>query len=197
MPSLTALCDLVLSRSSTQLTCVPLAAVEHIPSAAHLLPFCFVLRLHLLTGHVATEASLDLGSSPVGLWVIQRDVHDVLLLLGPAAILLLRGPKSSSLSQKGSRLHDYMFFSLEHWWENLTLNKCDTIFCYLYKLQHYLLDSEGCVLVAEWLALITWLQWGSQEVNNPHRLLFSLPGSSCHILYNTLLAKTRLSQPIL
>lgn len=89
-----ALCDLVLSLGPTPLTCVPLAAVEHIPSAAHLLPFRFVLRLHLLTGHVATEASLDLGSSPVGLWVIQGDVHDVLLLLRPAALLLLRGPKT-------------------------------------------------------------------------------------------------------
>lgn len=101
MPSLTALWDLVLPHGSTPLTCVPLAAVEHIPSAAHLLPFCFVLRLHLLTGHVASEASLDLGCSPVGLGVIQGDVHDVLLLLRPAAVLLLRGPKSSDLSQKG------------------------------------------------------------------------------------------------
>lgn len=112
MPTLTALCDLVLSHGSTPLTCVPLAAVEHIPSAAHLLPFCFVLRLHLLTGHVATEASLDLGSSPVGLRVIQWDVHDVLLLLGPAAVLLLRASKSRSLSQTGNILHDHtrMFF---------------------------------------------------------------------------------------
>lgn len=104
MPSLMALCVLLLPLGSTPLTCVPLAAVQHIPSAAHLLPFRFVLRLHLLTGHVPTEASLDLGSSPVGLRVIQGDVHDVLLLVGPAAILLQRGTERSRLSQKGGHI---------------------------------------------------------------------------------------------
>lgn len=97
MPSLVALCDLLLSLGSTPLTCVPLASVERLPSAAHLLPFCFVLWLHLLAGHVATEASLDLGGSLVGLWVVQGDVHDVLLLLGSAALLLLRAPEKVEL----------------------------------------------------------------------------------------------------
>lgn len=59
------------------------------PIFLSLLSFCFVLWFHLLTSHVATEASLDLGGSPVGLRVIQGDVHDVLLLLRPAAFLLL------------------------------------------------------------------------------------------------------------
>ena len=77
--------------ASTPLTCAPLAAVECLPSAAHLLPFRFLLRLHLLAGHVAAEAGLDLGGGLVGLGVVQGDVHDVLLLLlGPAALLLLQ-----------------------------------------------------------------------------------------------------------
>lgn len=58
-PLTMALCDLLLSHGSIPLTCAPLAAVEHLPSAAHLLPLCFVLGLHLLTGHVSTEAGLD------------------------------------------------------------------------------------------------------------------------------------------
>lgn len=127
-----ALCDLLLSLSPTTLTWVPLAAVEHIPSAAHLLPFRFVLRLHLLTGHVTTEASLDLGSSPVGLRVIQWDVHDVFLLLGPAALFLLRRPQSSSLSQQGSVLHDHLgrdFFLSNTGKRSLSLTGCNTIFC--------------------------------------------------------------------
>lgn len=72
------------------------------PSAAYLLSFRFVLRLQLLTGHVAAEASLDLGGGPVGFGIIQGDVHDILLLLGPAAILLLRRPNHRGFSQKGT-----------------------------------------------------------------------------------------------
>ena len=69
------------------LTCVPLAAVEGLTAAAHLLAR-LVARLELLPGHVATEARLDFGSRLVGLWVIQGDVHDVLFLLRMAAFLL-------------------------------------------------------------------------------------------------------------
>lgn len=70
------------------LTCVPLASVERLTSAAHLLPG-FITGFQLLPGHMATEPSLDLGSCLVGLWVIQGDVHDVLFLLWLAALLLL------------------------------------------------------------------------------------------------------------
>lgn len=69
------------------LTCVPLAAVERLTSAAHLLPG-FITGFQLLPGHVATETCLDLGSCLVGLWVIQGDVHDVLFFLRLAALLL-------------------------------------------------------------------------------------------------------------
>lgn len=40
------------------------------PILRSLLPLCFVLGLHLLTGHVSTEAGLDLGSCPVCLRVV-------------------------------------------------------------------------------------------------------------------------------
>lgn len=82
-----ALWDLALTRGSTLLTCCPLVAVRRI---THLLPLGLVLRLHLLAGHVAAEAGLDLSGGPVGLRIVQWDVHDVLLLLGPAALLLLK-----------------------------------------------------------------------------------------------------------
>lgn len=115
-PSSTALCHLILSRGSTPLTCV--TCLTSLPlstslGAAHLLPFCFVLGLHLLAGHVATETSLDLCSSPVGLWVVQWDVHDVLLLLGPAALLLQRGSESGTLSEMEGVSQDQtrLFFS--------------------------------------------------------------------------------------
>lgn len=146
MPSLTALCDLVLSPGSTPLTCVPLAAVEHIPSAAHLLPFYFVLRLHLLTGHVTTEASLDLCSSPVGLGVIQGDVHDVLFLLGPAALLLVRGPKKIVVYH--SRIAYYMIECNSSWNTGRKTN-CYTIFCKVNCMRYstfFFFDSEGFAL---------------------------------------------------
>lgn len=75
-------------------------SLHPLPRAAYLLPFRFVLRLQLLTGHVAAEASLDLGGGPVGFGIIQGDVHDILFLLGPAAILLLRRANHRGFSLK-------------------------------------------------------------------------------------------------
>lgn len=78
------------------LTCVPLAPVESLTSAAHLLPG-LITGFQLLPGHVASETCLDLGGCLVGLWVIQGDVHDVLFLLRLVALLLL--------SQKPNRIN--------------------------------------------------------------------------------------------
>lgn len=143
MPTLMALWDLVLTHGSMPLTCGPLAAVEHIPSAAHLLPFSLVLRLHLLAGHVAAEASLDLGGGPVGLGIIQGDVHDVLLLLGPAAFLLLRGLKREVARQRQSTHYGIT----SGWPFSVKLSSlCERMFCYLSTTAHSPEGTDVCLL---------------------------------------------------
>lgn len=185
MPTLTALWDLVLTHGSTPLTCGPLAAVEHIPSAAHLLPFGLVLRLHLLAGHVATEAGLDLGGGPVGLRIIQGDVHDVLLLLGPAAFLLLRGLKKEVARQRQSTHCGIT----SGWPFSVKLSSlCGRMFCYLSTTAH---SSEGLDVrsLPMRLGIITCFQSCSQKVNNT--VSYSLSP-----LPHTQLVKTCLSQPV-